>query len=225
MKTGEAVNALNLPRLSAEELKKASQFMKLANILGKVLMSLATQPIERIEVALFGKASEVEVRPVSVEALVGVLAGRVSTPVNRVNAEKIAKRQGIALVESKTTETHDFLSLVRVTGYCGDQTITLSGTLLGECHPRLVKIDQFEIEVVPQGTLIFTRHDDKPGVISAISTVLGKSDINISRMEVGEGNKEQQAMAVISISEPLSDELLAQLCDIPAVHRATQVIL
>ncbi|MBS3955433.1 MAG: phosphoglycerate dehydrogenase [Methylomicrobium sp.] len=224
LKTGEAVNALNLPRLSAEQLKKASQYMGLANILGKVLAGLATQPLERIEVALFGKAAEVDVRPVSIEALVGVLSGKVSTPVNRVNAEKIAKRQGISLVESKTEETHDFLSLVKVTGFFGEESVSLSGTLLGERRPRLVQVDQFEVEVVPEGTLIFTRHDDKPGVISSISSVLGESNINISRMEVGGANNEL-AMAVISISEPLNDDLLAQLCDIPAVHRAAQVIL
>lgn len=225
LKTGEAVNALNLPRLSAAELKKASQFMSLANMLGKVLVNLVDKPIERIEVALFGKAAEVEVRPVSIEALIGVLAGQVSTPVNRVNAEKIAKRQGIALIESKTEETHDYVSLVKVTGHCGDQSIVLAGTLLGERHPRLVQIDQFDVEVVPEGTLIVIRHDDKPGVISAISNVLGKSNINISRMEVGPGKEGESAMAVISISEPLSKELLAQLCDIPAVHQATQVKL
>lgn len=225
LKTGEAVNALNLPRLSAEELNKASQYMSLANILGKVLVNLAVKPIERIEVALFGKAAEVEVRPVSVAALVGLLAGQVSTPVNRVNAEKIAKRQGIALVESKTEETQDYVSLIKVTGHCGDQTITLTGALLGGRHPRLVQIDQFDVEVVPKGTLIVTRHDDKPGVISAISTVLGQSNINISRMEVGASSDGELAMAVISISEPLSNELLAELCNIPAVHQATQVQL
>ena len=223
--SGEAVNALNLPRLSAEQMQKAEQYMNLANILGKVLSSLVTQPIERIEVALFGRAAEVEVRPVSVQALVGVLTGKVSSPVNRVNAEKLAKRQGIALVESKTEEFQDYLSLVKVTAFFGEQSMALSGALLGGRHPRLVQVDQFEIEVVPEGTLIITRHDDKPGMISAISGVLGKSNINITRMEVGAPDKEQRAMAVISISEPLSDAVLKQLCNIPSVHQATQVIL
>ena len=103
--------------------------------------------------------------------------------------------------------------------------MALSGALLGGRHPRLVQVNQFKIEVVPEGTLIITRHDDKPGMISAISGVLGQSNINITRMEVGASDKEQHAMAVISISEPLSDELLGQLCDVPSVHQATQVIL
>lgn len=225
LKTGEAVNALNLPRLSAEELKKSHEFMNLATILGKVLVGLATKPLEKIEVALFGRAAEVEVRPISVAALTGVLSGQFSTPVNRVNAENIAKRQGISLIESKTEETQDYLSLIRVIGHYVDHTITLDGTLLGGCHPRLVSIDQFDIEVVPEGTLLVTRHDDKPGVISSISAVLGNANINISRMQVGMADNQQQAMAVISVSEPLTEALLLQLCGIPAVHKATQINL
>lgn len=225
LKTGEAVNALNLPRVSAEELRKSHEFMLLANILGKVLVGLATKPIEKIEVALMGRAAEVEARPVSVSALIGVLSEQVSTPVNRVNAENIAKRQGIVLVESKTEETQDYLSLIKVTGHCADRSITLAGTLLGGCHPRLVCIDQFDVEVVPEGTLLLTRHDDKPGVISAISTVLGNANINITRMQVGTADAEQRAMAVISVSDPLTDDLLKQLCHIPAVHKAIQIKL
>ncbi|MDD5580281.1 MAG: phosphoglycerate dehydrogenase [Methylobacter sp.] len=225
LKTGEAVNALNLPRLSAEELKKSHEFMNLSSILGKVLVGLATKPLEKIEVALFGRAAEVEARPISVAALIGVLSGQFSTPVNRVNAENIAKRQGISLIETKTEETQDYLSLIRVTGHCADHAITLDGTLLGGCHPRLVSIDQFDIEVVPEGTLLVTRHDDKPGVISAISAVLGNANINISRMQVSVADSQQQAMAVISVSEPLTESLLLHLCNIPAVYKATQINL
>jgi len=225
LRTGEAVNALNLPRVSAEELKKSREFMNLANILGKVLINLATSPLEKLEVALFGRAAEVEARPVSVAALIGVLSGQFSTPVNRVNAENIAKRQGISLIESKTDEPQDYLSLIKVTGHCQDRAITLAGTLLGGCHPRLVCLDQYDIEVVPEGTLLVTRHDDKPGVISAISAVLGNANINISRMQVGMADNQQQAMAVVSVSEPLTENLLQQLCGIPAVHKATQIIL
>ena len=225
LKTGEAVNALNLPRLSAEELKKSHEFMNLATILGKILVGLATQPLEKIEVALFGRAAEVAVRPISVAALVGVLSGKVSTPVNRVNAENLAKRQGIALVESVTQESHDYVSLIKITGHCADKSIALSGALLGGRQPRLVCINHFDIEVVPEGTLIVTRHDDRPGVISAISAVLGNANINITRMQVSTADSMGQAMAVMSVSEPVTDALLQQLCSIAAVHQATQINL
>lgn len=225
LKTGEAVNALNLPRLSADELKKSYEFMNLATTLGKLLAGLATQPLSKVEVATFGRAAEVAVRPISVAALVGVLSGRVSTPVNRVNAENLAKRQGISLVESMTEQSQDYVSLIKVTGHCADQSISLSGALLGGRQPRLVAINHFDIEVVPEGTLLVTLHDDRPGVISAISSVLGNANINITRMQVGTVDVKGQAMAVISVSEPVNDGLLQQIGAVAAVRKVTQITL
>lgn len=225
LKTGEAVNALNLPRVSAEDLNKSHDYMNLATILGKILGGLADQAIAKVEVALYGRAAEAAVRPVSVSALVGILSGHVSTPVNRVNAENIAKRQGIALVESVSKESPDYVSLVKVTGHCGSQTLVLAGALLGGRRPRLVCINHFDIEAVPEGTLIVTRHDDRPGVISAISSVLGNANINITRMQVSTADVKDQAMAVISVSEPVPDPIMQQICQLTPVCSAKQINL
>lgn len=223
--TGEAINALNLPRISAKDLEKSHEYMNLAGILGKVLAGIATQPLERLEVAVYGRAAEVAVRPISVSALVGLLSGQFSTPVNRVNAENIAKRQGIALSETMTQESLDYVSLIKLTGYSGKHNVTVSGALLGGRQPRLVSINTFDIEAVPEGCLLITRHDDKPGVISAISTVLGNANINITRMQVSNADAQQQAMAVINVTDPISNDLLAQLNAIAAVHQLLQISL
>lgn len=225
LKTGEAVNALNLPRLSAEQLKKSAPFMALATSLAKVLSGLATQPIERVKVSLFGKASEVDAHPISVAALVGLLENHISTPVNNVNAENIAKRQGISLTESKTENASGYLSLVEIKAYYADQEISVMGTLLGDRHPRIVHINAYEIEVIPKGILLVTKHADKPGVIAAISTVLSNANINISRMQVGVSPKNQDAIAVMSISEKLEDSLLQTLCDISTIDSAIQITM
>jgi D-3-phosphoglycerate dehydrogenase len=225
LQTGEAVNALNLPRLSAEELKQARPFMNLARILGKVLFGLLDQPVQKLEVAVFGKAAQAKVRPISSEAMVGLLSGQFSTPVNRVNAESIAKRQGITLIESQSDEAEGYQSLIQITGHCPDKSISLAGTLLGDHHPRLVSINHFEIEVVPEGVLMVTRHDDKPGVIAAISSVLGQSNINITRMQVSVVDDNQVAMMVISVSDPLNEQILKAVCDLPAVHSVRQIVL
>jgi len=226
LKTGEAINALNLStKISAEELKKSRQFMMLARVMGKMLVNLADQPIEKLEVALFGKAGEVEVRPISVEALVGVLADQFSTPVNSVNAESIAKRQGITLVESKTDKSEGYVSLIKLVAICADKTVSVVGTLLGDRHARIVNVNQFEIEVVPEGTLLITEHNDKPGVISAISSILGEANINISRMQVGVPDANDQAMAVISVSSPLPDNILGKVQALSFVNSAIQINL
>jgi len=199
--------------------------MNLAHILGKVLVGLIDQPIEKLEVAVFGKAAQAKIRPISTEAMVGLLAGQFDTPVNRVNVENIAKRQGIALIESQTEESEGYQSLIKITGHCADKSVSLSGTLLGDQHPRLVSINHFEIEVVPEGALLITRHHDKPGVIAAISSILGASNINITRMQVSIADEQQLAMMVISVSDPLNEQLLKAVCDVPAVQTARLIVL
>ncbi len=225
LQTGEAVNALNLPRLSADEIKHAQPFMNLAKILGKVLVGLIDQPIQKLEVAVFGKAAQGKIRPISTEAMVGLLAGQFSTPVNRVNVENIAKRQGISLIESQSEESEGYQSLIKIIGHCADKSVSLAGTLLGDHHPRLVSINHFEIEVVPEGTLLITSHHDKPGVIAAISSILGAANINITRMQVSVADEKQSAMMVISVSDPLNEVVLKSVCEVPAVHSARQIVL
>jgi D-3-phosphoglycerate dehydrogenase len=223
LKTGEAINALNVPRLSAEQLKKSEPYMSLATSLSKILSGLATQPIEELKVSLLGKAAEASARPVSVAALVGLLSGKVSSPVNSVNAEGIAKRQGIVLTESQSEKNDSYAALVKVRAVCGNETLSVTGTLLGGKHPRIVKINQFEIEVIPEGMLLLTQHNDKPGVIAAITQLLGGAQVNISRMQVGVLEDAEQAMAVISISEKINDALLQQVAEIGAVTSARQI--
>lgn len=225
LRTGEAINALNLPRVSADELKKSSDFVTLATQLGKVLAALSSAPLTKIEVALFGKAADVPPRPVSVATLIGVLSGQFSTPVNRVNAEAIAKRQGLALVETVSQESQDYVSLIKLTGFSAEQTTSISGVLLGGRQPRLVSINDLDIEVIPDGTLLMTVHDDKPGVISVISAILGQANINISRMQVSAVDSQDRAMAVISISESLDAALLSQVSALASVHQVTQIVL
>jgi D-3-phosphoglycerate dehydrogenase len=225
LKSGEAVNALNLPRQSAEELKKSKPFLKLSKILGEMLTGLASHPLERIEIAAFGRAAEVNIRPLSIETLIGVLDEQLSVSVNQVNALDLAKRQGISVTESRTEESHDYISLIRITGFFNNESISLSGALLGGCHPRLVCINGYEIEVVPEGTLLVTHHDDKPGVIAALGAILGDANVNISRMQVGTDDKGDQAMAVISVTDPLTEEVLAKISAVPAIRTVNQIAL
>jgi D-3-phosphoglycerate dehydrogenase len=117
------------------------------------------------------------------------------------------------------------VSLIRVTGHSANQSISAAGVLLGGHHPRLISINHFDIEVVPEGTLLITRHDDRPGVISAISAVLGNANINITRMQVGTADSQQRAMAVISVTEPVGADILQQLHDVPPVQQVTQINL
>lgn len=225
LRTGEAINALNLPRVAPEELRRLRPYQDLAHTLGKLLARLVDGPLEQVEVALYGRAAEVDPHPVAVEALVGLLDEELSIPVNRVNVTALAKRQGIALTESRSEESQDYLSLISITGRYGENCTRISGTLLGEKHPRIVSIDDYEIEAVPEGTLLITCHRNQPGVVAALGKVIGDARINISRMQIGIAADQPDAIAIIGISRPLDEQALEQLHAIEPLHSAIQIEL
>jgi D-3-phosphoglycerate dehydrogenase / 2-oxoglutarate reductase len=209
--TGEAARAVNLPRISAEQLGRARPYRQLAYALGRVIAALVPEPITALELRLLGRAAELDPRPITSQALVGLLERRLAVPVNRVNALQQAHRQGITVRETRTEATHDYISLVELRATSQSGTTSVAGTLLGESQPRLVRIYNYEVETVPEGHMLFTRHDDRPGVVGALGSILGREDINISRMQVGIANGKGEAIALIGISAPPSDAAIAEI--------------
>jgi D-3-phosphoglycerate dehydrogenase len=96
---------------------------------------------------------------------------------------------------------------------------------LGERHPRLVRIDDYHVEAVPEGYLIYTRHEDRPGVVGALGGILGRENINISRMQIGIAEGRSEAIALIGVSAPVSAKALKEVQAIPSVRQAVQIQL
>jgi len=220
--TGAAETAVNLPRVASDQLARTIPYQQLAYALGRLVGSICEGPISELVVRLFGRVAELDSRPITAEALVGLLSRRMTGRVNRVNAAHLAKSQGIEVRESRTENARDFVSLVEICAVTGDKSTTLAGTLLGERHARLVRIDDYDVEAVPEGHFLFTRHHDQPGVVGALGGILGRENINISRMHVGIGETFENAIALISISAPLSASALAEIRALPPVEQAVE---
>ncbi len=220
--TGAAETAVNLPRVTSEQLARTVPYQQLAYALGRLLASLREGPISELEVHLSGRVAEFDPRPITAEALVGLLSRRLTRRVNRVNASHLAKLQGIEVRESRTETAHDFVSLVEIAAVFGSTRVTVAGTLLGERHARLVRIDDFDVEAIPEGHFLFTRHHDQPGVVGAIGGILGRENINIHRMHVGVGHSSETAIALIGTSASLSPGALAEIRALPPIEQALE---
>ena len=220
--TGAAETAVNLPRVTSEQLTRAIPYQQLAYALGRLVGSLCEDPISELVVRLFGRVAELDSRPITAEALVGLLSQRMTGRVNRVNAGHLARLQGIEVRESRTENARDFVSLVEICAVSGGRSTTVAGTLLGERHARLVRIDDYDVEAVPEGHFLFTRHHDQPGVVGALGGILGRENINISRMHVGVGDSSTMAIALISTSAPLSASALAEIRALLPIEQAVE---
>ena len=223
LERGEITGAVNLPPLASEDAARLAPWQDLARHLGRILSALAPWAIVRLDVARFGKLSGMDARPLVAEALVGLLKQRVDVPVNRVNAAHLAEMQGITTLASESPSSRDYVSLLTITAHGREGTVTVSGTLLGDKSPRLVRIDAYQIEVALEGCLLVTLHDDKPGVIGALGTLLGQDGVNISRMQIGLADGRTEAMAVLGIGCPLGAATIEKVRKLPAMQQVWYV--
>jgi D-3-phosphoglycerate dehydrogenase len=223
--------AVNMPALSPEALQAAQPWLQLAEKIGSLQTQLATEldgkgrPIEQIEVLFEGDFTGIPVNTVTRSVLAGMLTPVLSDPVNLVNAPVLAQQRGLKITETTTPDAGEYTSMltVRVTTTKGQRTV--SGVVFGSSDIRILKIDDFRVDLVPQGVLLTTRHTDKPGIIGAVGTLLGQNNVNIAGMQLGRETVGGTALMVVMVDNNITHQLLAQIRDIPGMEAARVVQL
>ena len=214
---GTVKNAINAPSVPSELLELIGPYIELGRKLGRFAAELHTGSVQKLRFMFGGEAAEQRTDPISIAILRGILATRLGTTVNDINAPLIAKERGIEQVEEKTTTVHDFVATVgvRIEGDGGNTTEVI-GAIFGHREPRIVSVDGMRLEIVPEGQLLLTKHHDRPGIIGKVGTVLGTGDVNISRMVLGLGA--DFARAAISIDSKAPAEVIDQMKAIDGIE-------
>jgi len=216
-------NAVNLPSISAELLEQVRPYLVLGEKLGRFQGQLCPGAIEEIEIEYAGEIAGLRVAPVTIAVLKGLLES-VTDRVNMVNAPILAQERGIKVVESKSSRSEDFASTIttRVRG-CVDRLI--AGAIFHGAQPRIVRVDDFMLEAIPEGPTILIFNHDRPGVVGQVGTLLGESGINISRMQLGLVPERAAAAMLVNVSPAPSDEVMEKLRNLPHVMAAQLVDL
>lgn len=224
LKQGVVLNGVNVPRVSPAQASTLAPFLDLTHRLATFLAAVHPAPIESIRLTLQGGIASGAPRPLTVAMLCGALRGRAGRPVTPVNAETIAAELGMRVHVESSTLKRDFLNLVRVEMLVGGQRHAVVGTVLGHRHPRLVEYDGRLLDAIPEPPLLVTWHDDRPGVLGRIATLLGELDRNIERMQLGAPSAAgEPALGIWNLDAPLDAAGLAKLRAIAAVRAAVLV--
>lgn len=222
LNNGTVTNAVNVPSVSADVLAQIGPYASLAEMLGSLQMQIAQGSVEEVSLEFGGDLAEMNTSPITVAFLKGLFTPILKDAVNFVNAPMIAKDRGIKVVESKTSSTDTFSSLLTIKVTTNEGENCLSGTVFGKNDPRLVRLNTFRLEALPQGPMLFVSNDDVPGVIGALGTTLGAAGVNISRMTVGQEEKEGSARNIILLNtdELMSKEQLSQVAKLDHINDA-----
>ncbi len=208
---GVAKGAVNIPSVSPELLPRLQPFLTLAEKLGSLQMQLSQGGIERVTVEYSGEVASLSVAPLTIAVLKGLLNPIMEHPVNYVNAPIVAKERGIEVKEIKSSDAGDFISLIRVRVEAGKVSHQVAGTLYHKKESRVVEIDQFKVEMVPEGHLLFIHNMDRPGVIGMVGKVLGDKGINIVRMQCALEKRGGDALLIIGSDTEFPADIVGQI--------------
>ena len=201
--------AVNAPALPPEELAYLRPFADLTERLAALSTQLFTGRVSTIELGFDGELAEHDVNLLVAAAIKGVLQPFTEDRINQVNARLIASSRGVKLVERRSPGHGSYASLVtlRIDGH------ELAGTvLMGE--PRVVRIDSFRVDLVPLGRFLVSRHEDRPGLVGRVGTILGEHDVNIASMQVGRDSPRGSAMMILTVDDPVESDVLKRLREV-----------
>lgn len=217
---GEIRNALNFPSISGDLAKLLKPYLNLAERLGTLSGHLVAESNPRkITLEYVGDLAQYPTAPLTTCLLKGLLTVVLSDEggVNYVNSPVLAKERGIKVVESKVHEAEGFTNLIAIKIETAQGERVISGTIFGTEHPRIVRIDDFYLEALPEGHILLIRNTDKPGVIGSVGTCLGKNSVNIARMQLGLSPNSTEAMALYNVDSPVETKVLEELKQLPNI--------
>ncbi|MDQ6998033.1 MAG: ACT domain-containing protein, partial [Mariprofundus sp.] len=135
--------------------------------------------------------------------------------VNAVNAGMLAKDRGIELSEFACETPDHFATLIKLEVEGDEGVRCVSGTLFDDSRPRFVSFDTCEVEMAPEGNLIVIHNEDKPGMIAAMGAVLADAGINIGDFRLGRREDTANAVAMIQVDTPPSQDVMDKLEALP----------
>lgn len=221
LRTGAAINAVNMPAVSPEEYRRVAPFVDLAQRLGMFAAQVATGNPETVRLVYVGSIASNGTHLIRNGGLAGVLNRFLSQRVNVVNAMQVARQRGLNVAE-RHEQRADFPESIRLELDTDRGSTSVTGAVvLGK--PRLIQIDNIYCEAPLAGHLTFMMNKDVPGVIGHVGTVLGRHGINIANFSLGRedvprvSGEPLRAVAVVETDQPVPDEVLSELKQLPAV--------
>jgi len=226
LRSGEIRQAVNIGAVDVKTLQRLRGFLNVAYRLGSLMAQWHGGAIDRCELAFDGEVAGEDTRLLTGAFAAGLLSG-IASDVNLVNAEMLCRERGIELVRSSRSENGTFNSLITATVSGEGQTLTAAGTVFGRNLPRLVRLQQYQLDAFMDGHLLVFSHRDVPGIIGYIGTNLAKENVNVAQMSVGRAAPRPggEAVGVLNLDTPAPETALNLLSQHPQIQSTRMIKL
>ena len=213
LRKGVVLNGINTPRITPAQVATVGPYLSLAQALGRLLTNVFPGKLDSIRIDLQGPIPTSAEKPLMIAALAGTLQAGSERPITVVNAEAEADARNIRVESNEAIYKRDFANLIRVEIGVDGTRHHACGTVLGHRHGRMIELDQYILDAIPEGPLLVTFHDNRPGVVGRIGTLLGSAQVNIDRVQLGTAadGAEDTALGIFNLDRTIDEALSDQL--------------
>jgi D-3-phosphoglycerate dehydrogenase len=125
-----------------------------------------------------------------------------------VSAPIMAKERGIVLSEVKRDKSGVFDGYIKLTVKTDNTTRSVAGTCFADGKPRFIQIKGINLDAEVGRNMVYTTNADAPGIIGLLGTVFGEAGVNIANFQLGRNQPGGDAIALLYVDEPVSEEVL-----------------
>jgi D-3-phosphoglycerate dehydrogenase len=224
-------NAVNIPFMLSQLPENMQLYFNLVEKMGKLAAQMVKGRPELIRVVMVGKTFEEDLcerkfdvpfsyQPFTIAGVKGFLAENLKETVTFINAPYFAKDRNIVVEEAKTDQFDKFNDLVLLVIRTDTEERSFAGTVFPDKLGRIVLLDRFHLDMIPEGTFLHFKIFDRPGIIGKVGTILGNHKINIAGFGVSR-QKSGEEVAFVSVDDPISKDVLNEILRIDGMIEAS----
>src|SRR5579863_8168054 len=150
LEEGTISHSVNIPAVSVKELEILGPHLRLGEKLGRLAAQLIGEAPAQVTVGFAGEAADLNAKPIIAAVLKGLLSGFLDQDLNYVNAPYIAHERGIGVTETRSRESTDYINTLTITVRTATGRHEVAGAVFGNDALRLIRIDGYPIEAIPE---------------------------------------------------------------------------
>ncbi|WP_191277202.1 phosphoglycerate dehydrogenase [Neobacillus kokaensis] len=214
-------HAVNMPQMSGETQAKLQPYLLLGDQIGQLVIQLLKKKApEKININYYGDLIDEDTELLTRTLLRGILSYHLSDSVNLINVLHLLKEQEVSYNVQKNATNKGFANYMELSVSQGAEAARIGATVLNGYGARIVKINEYRIDVKPEKYLLYIKHKDVPGMIGKVGSLLGDYQINIGTMQVGRAEVGGEAIMVLTLDKGLKAEVLRELTLIEGLEEA-----
>jgi D-3-phosphoglycerate dehydrogenase / 2-oxoglutarate reductase len=231
LKNGEIRGAVNAGGIRLDLPADEAPFARLASRMGSLLAGLCDGGYKTITLRASGTRAPKLMNTLLRLATVELLKPHLTTAVNVINVEHLARSRNIEMVQINEPAppaglVGDIVG-IRVEGANGESH-RLLGTVYADALPRILRVDDYAMDMIPEGHMVLLVNKDEPGVIGVVGSSFGDANVNIADMVISRHSTAPgtaTALMVIKTDTQPPEALLNRLRARPNILKVKYVLL